>query len=36
MDVGDQDAYDRWVKEANMNIDDYLPKDIDELKIDEI
>lgn len=36
MDVGDQDAYDRWVKEANMNIDEYLPKDLDELKVDEI
>lgn len=27
MSVGNQDAYDKWVKEANMNIDEYLPKD---------
>ena len=27
MSVGNQDAYDKWVKEANMNVDDYLPKD---------
>ena len=30
MDTADQDAYDKWVKDANVNIDEYIPKEIEE------